>query len=176
MKTSTLPRELSPAQQPVESLVYVDPLDQRAKGYCYCCGRVGFKVAEDRRISTHGFKRPGYGYITGSCFGSQHTPEETLALAIRFAEKRDSDLAALLATDLIKHATKHLVYRQREFKRRQSWAYRKDSHSRKYVADDIRKVRAGKSDLPARLRTSLVQDREQNARWLKELRSIKLPS
>jgi len=43
-------------------------------GSCPCCAK-DFKVRSNKLVH-HGYKRPGYGYIEGDCYGALHTPHE----------------------------------------------------------------------------------------------------
>lgn len=77
------------------------------RGYCYCCGRIGFKLNKHGQLSRHGFTRPRWmGYTEGACYGTRHTPEQTLLIAIENCETHDRALDALLATDLIDYTMK----------------------------------------------------------------------
>ena len=77
----TSPTELTAAQAEAMGLVYHDA-NGDARGFCYCCGRTGFKVNGSRQLSSHGFTRPGWCYTEGGCEGTGHTPEETLDIAL----------------------------------------------------------------------------------------------
>jgi len=46
----------------------------RHLGFCPCCGKT-FKVRGNKLVH-HGYKRPGYGYIEGDCYGALRTPHE----------------------------------------------------------------------------------------------------
>lgn len=68
---------------------------------CQICGR-GIK-AKNGTIALHGYKRPGQGWQTASCFGARHRPYEVscdalapaIASSIAYTEKRNDELKEL---------------------------------------------------------------------------------
>lgn len=162
----TTPTELTAAQAEAMGLVYHD-VNGDARGFCYCCGRTGFKVNGSRQLSFHGFTRPGWGYTEGGCDGTAHTPEETLDIALKSARKEEARLAALLDTDLVETTIqrlewKALKYRSSDFDSdvvRLKEDRPEDSYFRK------REIAATRHDLEWRRKT--------NARWLAMLEEVK---
>lgn len=64
----------------------------RHLGYCPCCAKT-FKVRSNTLVH-HGYKRPGYGFIVGDCFGALETPHELSdGLAKRFLKLIEKMLA-----------------------------------------------------------------------------------
>jgi hypothetical protein len=61
-------------------------------GSCGYCIRSGLAVSSKGRLSTHGYTRPGYGFIQGKCPGSGMKPfevsQETLLLLIEHVKLR----------------------------------------------------------------------------------------
>lgn len=57
-----------PAHEPA------DPRTLENTGTCGCCG--GNYKLRDGRLVLHGYERPGYGYVLGSCFGVGYEPHE----------------------------------------------------------------------------------------------------
>tara|TARA_R110002153_G_scaffold66396_1_gene177486 strand:- start:98 stop:919 length:822 start_codon:yes stop_codon:yes gene_type:complete len=100
---NTKVRELGPHAATAAGIDFLDSSGDR-RGYCYCCGRVGFKLNDAGRLSRHGYSRPGWGYDVGGCQGTRKTPEQTLDLAIDFHKHMIVKHEELLATDLIAFA------------------------------------------------------------------------
>ena len=157
----TSPTELTAEQAEAMGLVYHD-LNGDARGYCYCCGRTGFKVNGSRHLSFHGFTRPGWGYTEGGCEGTGHTPEETLAIALKSARKEEVHLAALLDTDLVQATVARL-----------EWKIREGSH---FAKREMERFEASgfdpKHDEVEATRTDLEYQRKANARWLTTLEAV----
>ena len=76
---------------------YIDRNGDR-RGYCYCCGRVGFKLNAFGVLSRHGYTRPGIGYDLGGCYGSKLTPEATLAAAIKATKNLIAKIEGIIET------------------------------------------------------------------------------
>lgn len=68
-------------------------------GYCPCCAS-DFKVRGGELVH-HGYKRPGYGFIVGDCFGAMRLPHET---SPKLAEDFRESLKEMLRDDLEKLA------------------------------------------------------------------------
>lgn len=98
-------REMGARAATKAGISYTD-LNGDVRGYCYCCGRVGFKLSPAGTLSRHGYSRPGWGYDVGGCQGSGRTPERTLDVAIDFHERMVAKHEELLATDLVSFALK----------------------------------------------------------------------
>jgi len=80
----------------------------RHLGYCPCCAKT-FKVRSNTLVH-HGYKRPGYGFIVGDCFGALETPHELSdGLAKRFlaiiAKMLEGDEEALAKIDTLTELT-----------------------------------------------------------------------
>jgi hypothetical protein len=177
--------ELSPAQAPRERLSFVDAAGE-PRGYCYCCGRVGFKLDRSGQLSRHGFTRPRWaGFTTGACSGTRYTPEETLAIAIQGARADLDRLDALLRTDLRVFAANALRKLERARVAKQSWAYRgkgADKFARTRTAKSLRLIRAGVDECPhggapaawspTGRRLELTEDRKSCSSWLAELLEV----
>lgn len=183
MKHAHKVTELSPAQAPRDGLTFTDP-NGDARGYCYCCGRIGFKVDPAGRLSRHGFTRPRWaGFTTGACYGTKHTPEQTLDLAIRGTRESLERLAELLATDLRAHAIRLIRLDELKTKARAKWLYRRGYYTRIEAARKLRSVRNGTglegyggkpaSWSPAGRRLELLEDVKAAERWLAELLEVK---
>lgn len=71
---------------------------------CQICGRA--ILAKTGRISHHGYKRPGAGWQTASCYGARHAPYEVARDAIQsaiancqgFIARTETRIADFLAT------------------------------------------------------------------------------
>lgn len=91
-------------------LSYIDSKGD-LRGYCYCCGRAGFKLDAGGGLSRHGFTRPRWmGYTTGACWGTKMTPEQTLDAAIKTTTERVDWLKERLSTDLVREAVKRMYF------------------------------------------------------------------
>jgi len=171
-------RDLSPREATTAGIDYIDMNGDR-RGYCYCCGRVGFKLNAQGRLSRHGYQRPGWGYDLGGCDGSRMTPEQTLEAAIEWHGRMIADLEALLATDLfafsIKQGRKLLRSQRLE---RTRFADQRGSYGRDRKARAFRNLRAGKDDSssisgPSVWRRMLTQQLEQHQAQLAALEEVK---
>lgn len=139
-------REIGPKQATTAGIDFID-LNGERRGYCYCCGRAGFKLNDSGLLSRHGYSRPGWGYDIGGCQGTRKTPARTLDIAIDFHQHMIVKHEELLATDLIAFALLQ-DRRQRKQKRaegRHSFEHR-GSHARSNRANDYRNLRAGYSE------------------------------
>lgn len=161
-------QELSPREATIQGLTFTD-LDGDLRGYCYACGRAGFKLNGAGRLSRHGYRRPGWGYDVGGCPGSGLTPEETLHKAIAGA-RRDLDRLDSLLADSGKLAALAISIARREGSQRDKWGSRPRSWQRRSAADKIRAYRAGHLDMP---RSQVRRDREWTARTLNQLLDVR---
>jgi hypothetical protein len=159
----TTPTELTAAQAQAMGLVYHDE-NGDARGYCYCCGRTGFKVNAAGRLSHHGYERPGWGYLVGGCSGTDHTPEETLDIGIKDALWFEESFAKDLATDLYDETLKRLDWgaRNSSFFGRRNLEKFKSADNAHFVEEQINETRR---DLEFR--------RKRNLRWLAQLERVK---
>jgi len=96
-------REMTAQEATTAGIDYIDMKGDR-RGYCYCCGRIGFKLDKHGELSRHGYQRPGWGYDIGGCWGSKKTPERTLDAAIEWNGEQITKLTELLTTDLFAFA------------------------------------------------------------------------
>lgn len=137
--------DLAPAEATKQGLTYTD-IKGTLRGYCYCCGRIGFKINKHGNLSRHGFTRPRWmGYTTASCSGSGLSPEHTLEIAIECAESEIGKLEQILSTDLHNFTIK-TVLRQGKAKKNQygEWMReRKIERLRLAASEAIRAVRSG---------------------------------
>ena len=160
----TTPTELTAAQAQAMGLVYHD-MNGDARGYCYCCGRTGFKVNAAGNLSFHGFTRPGWGYTEGGCIGTAHTPEETLDIALRSARSAEAAFADQLETDLVEATLERL-----------RWEVRK-SYNRRYKQRELdRFIEEGsdpKSSEVESTRRDIEYRRKNNLCWLAQLEEVK---
>ena len=136
-------REIGPKQATTAGIDFID-LNGERRGYCYCCGRVGFKLNDAGRLSRHGYSRPGWGYDIGGCQGTRKTPEQTLDLAIDFHQRMIVKHEELLSTDLIAFALKQdrNQRKQQRAEGRRSFEHR-GGYARSNRASDYRNLRAG---------------------------------
>jgi hypothetical protein len=158
----TSPTELTAAQAEAMGLVYVD-FNGDARGYCYCCGRTGFRVNGSRHLSFHGFTRPGWGYTEGGCEGTGHTPEETLRRALKYARHQEARLAALLDTDLVQETKKRL-----EWKASQEGSFFAKTAMARFEESGF----DPKHEEVNSTRYDLEWQQKSNARWLKTLEAV----
>ena len=139
-------REIGPKQATTAGIDFIDQNGER-RGYCYCCGRAGFKLNDAGLLSRHGYSRPGWGYDVGGCQGTRKTPERTLDIAIDFHQHMIEKHEGLLATDLVAFAL-FQDRRQRKQQRaegRHSFEVRGD-YARSNRANDYRNLRSGYSE------------------------------
>ena len=165
-------REVSPAEATTEGIDYIDMAGDR-RGYCYCCGRVGFKLNASGRLSRHGYIRPGYGYDLGGCVGTRLTPEQTLDEAIKWNGNRIFELEDLLATDLFAFSIKQarLAIKSGRVRRRDGW-------ERKRQAAALRALRSGDENIiafsgPSSWRRMLTAQLKQHQNTLRQLEAVK---
>lgn len=171
---NTKVRELSPAQATREGLRYHDLVGD-LRGYCYCCGRIGFKIDPAGNLSRHGFTRPRWQGVTfGQCYGSKHTPEVTLALAIDAAERQAAHLAGLLATDLVAHAIAMLELGDASSRSKYGWGLQgfetKLAHLREGTVPSYQEEEYW---TPAGKRRELLDHQKRNATWLADLLKVR---
>tara|TARA_Y100000310_G_scaffold246008_1_gene251076 strand:+ start:479 stop:1258 length:780 start_codon:yes stop_codon:yes gene_type:complete len=161
------PTEMTAAQAAQMGLVYHD-VKGDARGYCYCCGRTGFKVDGGRRLSRHGFKRPGWGYTFGECSGTSATPEDTLEIALAEARRTEGRLAASLATDLVEVTLARLQRDVEDARKARRWIQPAEKALRDFEASGRD---AGHHEARA-TRSMLEREQRANTRWLAELERV----
>jgi hypothetical protein len=173
-------RELGPQAATTAGIDYIDQNGDR-RGYCYCCGRVGFKLNDAGRLSRHGYIRPGYGYDLGGCSGTRRTPEQTLDVAIAWHGERITELVELLATDLVAFSIKQ-ARQQVKAQRVDSYGGRrretKGSYNRNAQARGFRQLRSGDLDVrtlsgPNVWRRMLTTQLDQHRSQLASLELVK---
>jgi hypothetical protein len=92
---------------------------------CQICAG-SFKTTKDGKMVNHGYKRPGWGYIVGGCYGVGHAPfpattaiDGAIASAeeaiIEYTEKADNNTAAYVIYSV--------EYRTRGKVERRRWVY-----------------------------------------------------
>tara|TARA_R110000764_G_scaffold36736_1_gene81921 strand:+ start:5871 stop:6716 length:846 start_codon:yes stop_codon:yes gene_type:complete len=175
----TTVREMTPQAATTAGIDYIDQAGDR-RGYCYCCGRIGFKLNAQGRLSRHGYTRPGYGYDTAACHGTRKTPEQTLDIAILWNKGMIQDLEGLLETDLFAFSIKQgrrSVRSQRTQRTRYS-SQQKGSWGRNQTAQDFRNLRQGSDDVrqvsgPKVWRRMLTTQLEQHQSELASLEAVK---
>mgnify|MGYP003663778897 CR=1 FL=1 len=160
---TTKVRELGPQAATTAGIDFIDSNGDR-RGYCYCCGRIGFKLNDTGHLSRHGYSRPGWGYDVGGCFGSGRTPERTLEIAIAWHGQEIAFREELLATDLISFALKQSRrhWKMVRSEGRRTYEVRGD-YARNQRADAYRNLRRGHADVtsitsPAVWRTLLESE------------------
>ena len=148
--TPKTPSDVNLAEITVAGLSYPDFKNtDRRRGFCACCGRSGFLLNKDGRLSRHGFTRPRYyGFTTAECQGSGMKPQDTVKVAIGLLTMSIANLDAILATDLIAHSAKLFRdERATRAQRRLSSSYYHDTQRTEargtYERDDAAKVLRG---------------------------------
>lgn len=110
------PADVNLADVTVAGLSYPDSKKvDRRRGFCACCGRSGFLLNKEGRLSRHGFTRPRYwGVTVGECEGSGMKPQDTVAIAIRQIEHSIPKAERLLATDMVEFTIRMVRRTNRE--------------------------------------------------------------
>ena len=171
-------RDMGPQAATTAGIDYIDMNGDR-RGYCYCCGRIGFKLNDAGRLSRHGYTRPGWGYDLGGCSGTRMTPEQTLDVAIEWHGQNIEKLEGLLATDLFAFSLtqgRRSVRSQRTDRTR--YRVQKGSWGRNQTAQDFRNLRQGSDDVrqvsgPKVWRRMLTTQLEQHQAQLEALEAVK---
>jgi len=122
-----------------DPLQYVDHVGD-TRGVCWCCGRSGFKLNAQGRLSRHGYQRPGWGYDVGGCQGSGLTPRMTIDRAIEWCEQTVASMGELLG-DADRLAALEIRGLRREVRAAHRGTIR-GSHTRDSVARSLRGIRA----------------------------------
>lgn len=160
-------REVAPAQAAQEGLVYQD-MNGETRGYCYCCGRVGFKLDAQGRLSRHGYQRPGFGYDVGGCSGTKHTPEATLAIAITSCRRLAVRFEEALAGDMVSYT----VTRLKQLKLRESSRHADRFDARiAFVLGTGEQVGSYSNDV-ADTRYMMEREQKWNAEYLVQLEAV----
>tara|TARA_R110002167_G_scaffold143958_2_gene333717 strand:- start:56058 stop:56915 length:858 start_codon:yes stop_codon:yes gene_type:complete len=172
-------RDLGPQAATTLGIDFIDMKGDR-RGYCYCCGRIGFMLNDAGRLSRHGYTRPGWGYDTAACHGTRKTPEQTLDIAILWNKSMIQDLEGMLETDLVAFSLKQA---RRQIKANRVDSYggrrneRKGSYNRDANARGLRALRAGQEPQslsgPKVWRRMLTTQLEQHRNELASLEAVK---
>tara|TARA_R110000796_G_scaffold84556_1_gene184223 strand:- start:933 stop:1775 length:843 start_codon:yes stop_codon:yes gene_type:complete len=176
---NTKVRDLGPQAATTLGIDFIDMKGDR-RGYCYCCGRIGFMLNDAGRLSRHGYTRPGWGYDTAACHGTRKTPEQTLDIAILWNKSMIQDLEGMLETDLVAFSLKQ-ARKQIKANRVDSYGGRrresKGSYNRNANARGLRALRAGQEPQslsgPKVWRRMLTTQLEQHRNELASLEAVK---
>jgi hypothetical protein len=164
-------REVSPEQATIDGIDFIDMKGDR-RGYCYCCGRAGFKLNGQGRLSRHGYQRPGWGFDVGGCYGTKLTPAATLAIAIRSIGEQIDHTETLLATTLWAELLR-IERRQVKQDQRLSKDSRWSKMYRESAAERLRKVRNESATYQVQtLRSRLEGELSQLQDYMVQLRKV----